>query len=386
MPRKPLVSFRMLLTGLFVGCTVGGLLDSDGDGSPDAEDCAPDDSAQYPNAADPFGNDVDENCDGVDGTDVDGDGYPADDGIDCNDLSASVNPGASENCNNGGDEDCDGLIDAADPDCADGDDDDVADDDDADDDDDAVADDDDAADDDDVADDDDSVAPDDDDVTDDDDSAPEANVSETLALHLAGDPDSVEIPFDSSYSFSGDFTVEAWIRTQTASVDHQPAVEHSELTSGSWGWKLFEVDEIVRFELTRVSLAGYPCSGTTVVTDEVWHHIAGVRSGSQLRLFVDGAEENVCSASTEAITTTNGLAVGFSPRWNYQWSDGQIDDVRLWSVARTQTQIEADMDLPLTGIEAGLVGYWPMDGDAADLSQTGSDGVPQGSASFEPWP
>jgi len=123
----------LLLACALAGCPDSSAPDFDGDGADDVDDCDPADPNIHPNATDPYGNGVDENCDGIDGTDEDGDGYPADDGIDCNDLSASVNPGANENCGNGGDEDCDGLIDAADPDCPSGDDDDAVDDDDDDD-------------------------------------------------------------------------------------------------------------------------------------------------------------------------------------------------------------------------------------------------------------
>jgi len=72
-------------------------------------------------------------------TDVDGDGYDAP--ADCDDTNPLIYPGAPENCTNSLDDDCDTLIDAADPDCAAGDDDvsddDVSDDDVSDDDDDA---------------------------------------------------------------------------------------------------------------------------------------------------------------------------------------------------------------------------------------------------------
>ena len=97
--------------------------DADGDGTPDAEDCAPDDPAIHPGAAETC-NDVDNDCDGevdnapIDGTtfygDADGDGFYGDadtvsacalpDGYataadDCDDTDPAVHPGVDETCN-----------------------------------------------------------------------------------------------------------------------------------------------------------------------------------------------------------------------------------------------------------------------------------------------
>ena len=61
-----------------VGCDTDSpvLLDFDGDGSLDADDCGSADPLIYPGADDPYGDDVDQDCDGGDGIDIDGDGYP----------------------------------------------------------------------------------------------------------------------------------------------------------------------------------------------------------------------------------------------------------------------------------------------------------------------
>ena len=40
---------------------------------------------------------------------------------------------------------------------------------------------------------------------------------------------------------------------------------------------------------------------------------------------------------------------------------GQIDEVRIWNIARTEEQIRADMNRQLKGDEPGLVGYWKFD-------------------------
>lgn len=95
------------------GCP--GPADSDGDGHVDAEDCAPDDPGIHPGALDPWGDDLDANCDGADGVDADGDGWPVDSDPDlqqpdCDDDDPDAWPGRPwEDPTDGVDADCDGT-------------------------------------------------------------------------------------------------------------------------------------------------------------------------------------------------------------------------------------------------------------------------------------
>ena len=105
--RLPGLLLRALAVG---GCpTTPDLVDTDGDGVLDSSDCDPDDADVYPAAPDEFGDDVDQNCDGIDGYDADGDGWAASPGPDCNDSDPTIHPDAVEIADNFVDEDCDGA-------------------------------------------------------------------------------------------------------------------------------------------------------------------------------------------------------------------------------------------------------------------------------------
>lgn len=58
---------------------------------------------------------------------------------------------------------------------------------------------------------------------------------------------------------------------------------------------------------------------------------------------------------------------------------GRIHEVQLWSVARTQVEIQQAMHQRPTGAESGLAGYWPMNAGSgqavADGTAHGLDGV-----------
>ena len=52
-----------------------------------------------------------------------------------------------------------------------------------------------------------------------------------------------------------------------------------------------------------------------------------------------------------------------------QFWKGALDEIRIWSVARTEDEIRVSMNSPLTGQEDGLVGYWNFDdGTTKDLT------------------
>jgi hypothetical protein len=82
-------------------------VDMDGDGwardDDGGEDCDDADSSVHPDADDLVGDDLDANCDGIDGVDADQDGYAsaASGGNDCDDADPDINPGASDGGNPG---------------------------------------------------------------------------------------------------------------------------------------------------------------------------------------------------------------------------------------------------------------------------------------------
>ncbi len=85
--------------------------DFDGDGADDPDDCAPADPDRRPGIDDPWGDGIDQDCDGFDGIDRDGDGYSANADVDrdCDDSTALVHPGALDSTGDGLDADCDGT-------------------------------------------------------------------------------------------------------------------------------------------------------------------------------------------------------------------------------------------------------------------------------------
>ena len=93
------------------GCVSNVDLDADGWSTLDG-DCDDLNATTHPGATDDYGDSIDDDCDGGDGTDADGDGVPDGGGGDCDDGDAAVHPDADEIWN-GIDDDCDGTVDTS---------------------------------------------------------------------------------------------------------------------------------------------------------------------------------------------------------------------------------------------------------------------------------
>ena len=110
-----------------------------------------------------------------------------------------------------------------------------------------------------------------------------------------------------------------------------------------------------------------------------WTHVAVVRdlTGGKLRWFVNGRLTNEIDALFPAAVAGSLdvlIGAGYVSAYN-----GGIDEVRLWSVARTQAEIQATLFQRLAGTEPGLAGYWPFEAGAGtvavDASPSGNDGT-----------
>ncbi len=102
-----------------------------------------------------------------------------------------------------------------------------------------------------------------------------------------------------------------------------------------------------------------------------WHHYAHVFAGSQDSLFVDGVFAS--STAAAALNTTIGkLRIG-----NPASGMVQIDELRIWDIARNEIDLQRDMPRYLRGDEAGLKGYWSFNegtGTTAATYVQGSNG------------
>jgi hypothetical protein len=113
------------------------------------------------------------------------------------------------------------------------------------------------------------------------------------------------------------------------------------------------------------------------VEDGNWHHIACVRSRNGIMAtYVDGELSHSRQASEDEMPLID--AIGYLGALNGvdEFTTGQLQEVRIWNVARTAIEIQQNMNKELTGNEPGLVAYYKMsNGSGSTLSDNKTSGT-----------
>jgi hypothetical protein len=111
-------------------------------------------------------------------------------------------------------------------------------------------------------------------------------------------------------------------------------------------------------------IVGYGCGGWSPVSIDLnkWQHIAVVfNEASNVLLFYKNGVEYTISTAGCSHSSNVKFAIGCSQQGALgQFYQGAMDDVRIWNVARTQAEIQGNMNSELLGTETGLVAYYPF--------------------------
>ena len=95
-----------------------------------------------------------------------------------------------------------------------------------------------------------------------------------------------------------------------------------------------------------------------------WFHVAAVLDRKGARLYFNGVlvgERSLPALPAAIDSTDNHLGYATTSNGRRYFFDGQLDEVRLWNVARTREQIRENMFRDLSGSEEGLLALWNFD-------------------------
>ncbi len=154
--------------------------------------------------------------------------------------------------------------------------------------------------------------------------------------------------------FGTDYTLESWVRVENGFAGHTYLINgvnaggtNDHMVLGAAGGK-------VRF-LHRIPAGnggGTSILSTTDINDGEWHHIAGVKEGVNLYLYVDGILEATAIDVTDYNRNVD-VNFGFHNSGARDFFGG-VDNLRIWNGSRSQAEIQAGMtDCIITDI--GLI-------------------------------
>jgi hypothetical protein len=177
-------------------------------------------------------------------------------------------------------------------------------------------------------------------------------------------------------------TVSFWMRSDDATGSGTPV---SYATSG-------EADALLVTNYNNFTIHRGAVSISTGITatDGLWHHIAVTwrASDGEVKLYKDGFAAFTGTLTTAPLSVGGSLVLGqdqdsigggFDSAQAFQ---GLLDEVQIWSVARTEAEIQTDMFWAPKGDEPGLIAYWSFNDNsqsvASDQSTNGNDAVLSG--------
>lgn len=194
----------------------------------------------------------------------------------------------------------------------------------------------------------------------------------------------VQVPHNAALNPTGAFTFEAWVNMSNAIAGENCKSIAGKNWQQSWWIGICNTGTPLRPTL-RSYLKGSASPQTRgIIPTGTWTHVAVVFNGTRRLHYINGEEVLDVPETGPLTTSTDSMRIGSDVQWQFT-PTGAIDEVRLWSVARTEAQLRANLNERINTAQPGLVAVWALDGNGNDVVGA-RDGSTSGAIAFATFP
>jgi len=181
-------------------------------------------------------------------------------------------------------------------------------------------------------------------------------------------PDHEDIDFEADENFSISFWIKVpvhddtpWKLSRFLFKSHMNSPRIGYYFAVEWRYQI-GVGKLIFYALDSDTYSGYVISNISI-NDNAWHHIIGVKQGSNGYLYIDGKlDNNVNNMPTGNLSTNQSLKLAsIGHNWSSMAGDmmfnGSLDEVKIWNYALDENKVYEEY---MEG-GRGLVGHYDFD-------------------------
>ncbi len=175
------------------------------------------------------------------------------------------------------------------------------------------------------------------------------------ALDFDGTNDYVAISDANLLDLTNNYTLECWFKADSLSGLRGLIDKYQTASANGY---------LLRLNGTELEFDQLGTTGLNLQPGR-WYHAAAVNSNGTRTLYVNGLARTITGSALSVQANTNELRLGCD--YSTRFYDGQLDEVRVWSVALNETQVRDAMHRQLDGTQAGLVACYDFNTNSGVL-------------------